>query len=38
MENFNPKWREPLPPIPCQVCGKPGHTSKTCPNAKEMGF
>ena len=38
MENFNPKWREPLPPIPCQICGKPGHNTKYCPNARKMGF
>ncbi len=38
MENFNPKWREPLPLVPCQICGKPGHNSKDCPSAKEMGF
>jgi hypothetical protein len=25
MENFNPKWREPLPPIPCQICGGTDH-------------
>jgi len=38
MENFNPKWREPLPPIPCQFCGETDHQAKYCPKAKEMGF
>jgi hypothetical protein len=28
----------PLPPIPCQFCGKTDHKTKYCPNAKEMGF
>jgi hypothetical protein len=37
-ENFNPAWREPLPPRECQLCGKPGHQEAYCPNAKEMGF
>jgi len=38
MENFNPKWREPLPSIPCQYCGETNHQTKYCPKAKEMGF
>jgi hypothetical protein len=38
MEVFNEKWREPLPPVPCQICGKTGHSSRTCPQAKDMGF
>jgi len=38
MENFNPKWREPLPLIPCQICGETNHKTKTCPNAEKMGF
>ena len=37
-ENFNPAWREPLPPKVCQLCGKPGHKEAYCPNAKELGF
>jgi hypothetical protein len=37
-ENFNPKWREPLPRIPCQFCGRTGHTESFCPQAKELGF
>jgi magnesium chelatase family protein len=28
----------PLPPVPCQICGKLDHKTKYCPNAKEMGF
>ncbi|MBT7464123.1 MAG: hypothetical protein HN686_09080 [Bacteroidetes bacterium] len=36
--NFNPDWRKPLPPIPCQFCGKPGHLERYCPNAKGMGI
>lgn len=27
----------PLPPIPCQFCGK-NHQEKYCPNAKSLGF
>jgi hypothetical protein len=38
MENFNPKWREPLPPIECQICGATDHKTKFCPKAKEMGL
>jgi len=38
MENFNSKWREPLPPIPCEFCGETDHKTKYCPNAKKMGF
>jgi hypothetical protein len=37
-ENFNPKWREPLPRIPCQLCGRTGHTESFCPKARELGF
>jgi len=37
-ENFSPDWREPLPPMVCQLCGKPGHLEKGCPNAKGLGF
>jgi hypothetical protein len=40
MENFNSKWREPLPlpPIPCEFCGETDHKTKFCPNAEKMGF
>jgi len=37
-ENFNPKWREPLPPIPCQFCGQTNHKEAYCPNLVKMGF
>ena len=26
----------PLPPVPCQICGKPGHKERYCPNAKGL--
>lgn len=28
----------PLRPVPCQVCGKPGHGKKYCPTARELGY
>jgi hypothetical protein len=37
-ERFNPKWREPLPPIPCQFCGQTDHKEAYCPNLVKMGF
>lgn len=37
-ENFNPDWREPLPPKKCEFCGKTGHLEAYCPNAKGLGF
>lgn len=37
-ENFNPKWREPLPPTPCQFCGQTNHKEAYCPNLIKIGF
>ena len=37
-ENFNPDWRESLPPKKCEFCGKTGHLEAYCPNAKGLGF
>ncbi len=37
-ENFNPKWHEPLPSIPCQFCGQTNHKEAYCPNLVKMGF
>ena len=34
MDNFNPKWREPLPPIPCQICGGTDHKTRFAPKQK----
>lgn len=28
----------PLPPVPCQICGKPGHKERYCPSARMLGF
>jgi hypothetical protein len=28
----------PLPPMPCQICGKPGHKERYCPNAKALDY
>jgi len=36
--NFNPDWKNPLPPIPCNYCGKTDHRERYCPNAKGLGF
>lgn len=36
--NFNPDWQKPLPPIPCNYCGKTDHRERYCPNAKGLGF
>jgi hypothetical protein len=30
MESFNPTWREGLPDIPCQFCGKTDHKTIHC--------
>jgi hypothetical protein len=35
---FNPDWNKQIPSIPCQLCGKPGHLERYCPNAKGLGF
>lgn len=37
-EQFDPRWRELLPPLPCQFCGRTDHKTKFCPNAKDLGF
>jgi hypothetical protein len=29
---------KPIPPIVCQISGKPGHVERLCPNAWRMGF
>jgi hypothetical protein len=29
---------KPIPSIVCQICGKPGHVERLCPNAWRMGF
>jgi hypothetical protein len=37
-ENFDRKWREPLPSIPCQFCGGTDHKEAYCPNLRKVGF
>jgi hypothetical protein len=37
-ENFNPKWRQPLPRVPCQFCGQTNHQEEYCSNLLKMGF
>ena len=34
------KYREKPKPsaMECQICGKPGHVERLCPNAWRMGF
>jgi hypothetical protein len=29
---------KPIPLMVCQICGKPGHVERLCPNAARMGF
>jgi hypothetical protein len=29
---------ESLPPVPYQLCGKPGHKERYCPHAYELGY
>jgi len=29
---------ESLPPVPCQLCGKPGHKERYCPHAYDLGY
>jgi hypothetical protein len=38
IERYQHRNDPPLPPVPCQICGKPGHREKYCPNAKGLGF
>jgi len=36
--NFSSDWKKPLPPIPCNYCGKTDRQERYCPNAKGLGF
>jgi hypothetical protein len=38
MERYNHRNDPPLPPLPCPICGKPGHKAKYCPNTRDLGF
>jgi hypothetical protein len=38
LDDFKRRNDPPLPPVPCQICGKPGHIEKYCPNAKALGY
>jgi hypothetical protein len=38
LDDFKHRNDPPLPPVPCQICGKPGHIEKFCPNAKALGY
>lgn len=30
--------KKPVSPIVCQICGKPGHVERLCPNVYALGF
>lgn len=38
LDDFKHRHDPPLPLVVCQVCGKPGHRERYCPNAKSLGF
>jgi len=38
IEDYKHRNDPPLPPMPCQICGKPGHKERYCPNAKALGY
>lgn len=38
LDDFKHRHDPPLPPVPCQLCGKPGHRERYCPNAHGMGL
>jgi hypothetical protein len=38
IEDYKHRKDPPLPPMPCQICGKPGHKERYCPNAKALGY
>ena len=38
IERYKHRNDPPLPPVPCQICGKIGHKEWYCPNARTLGF
>jgi hypothetical protein len=38
VDDYRHRNDPPLPPVPCQICGKPGYKERYCPNALELGF
>lgn len=38
LDDYRHRNDPPLPPVPCQLCGRPGHKEAFCPNAKVLGF
>lgn len=38
VEEYKHRNDPPLPAVPCQICGKPGHKEGYCPNAKALGY
>jgi hypothetical protein len=37
-ENLKHEDDPPVPAVPCQLCGQPGHHERYCPKAHELGF
>jgi hypothetical protein len=36
IDDYKHRNELPLPPVPCQICGKPGHREQYCPNANGL--
>ena len=38
LNSWRHNYNEPLPAVPCQLCGYTGHVERLCPRKGEMGF
>jgi hypothetical protein len=37
-EDYQHRNDPPVPAVPCQICGRPGHKEDYCPNAQGLGY
>ena len=37
-DDYRHRNNPPLPPDPCQICGKLGHKTISCPNASKLDY
>jgi len=38
VDDYKPRNDPPLPPVPCQLCGKPGYGERYYSEARELGY